>query len=144
MNILAATDHFRLKHDTHYTLGDFASRLRQRPDLTDELALAFDDLLDIINQVPDPREGTESLLESGFFSCLPSRVNTGIENVDDEVNGWCQDFSPCCPSRVNTDVERLGQEANSDHDSDESFKDALDGLQLATDDTCATSATTAL
>ncbi len=91
----------------HYTLGDFGSRLRQRPDLTDELALAFDNLLSIINQVPDPREGTQSLLESGFFSCLASRVNSN--------------------------VERLGQEANSDDDSDECFEDALDGLQLTTD-----------
>lgn len=108
MNILAATDHFRLKYDKLYTLGDFRSRLRQRPDLTDKLALAFDNLLSIINQVPDPRKGTEGLLESGLF--------------------------PGLSSRVNSNAERLCQEANSDHESDESFEDALDRLQLATDD----------
>jgi ankyrin repeat protein len=107
MNILAATDHFRLKYDKHFALGDFGSRLLQRPDLTDELASAFDNLFSIINQVPDPREGTESILESGFFSCLSSPVNSNAEGVS--------------------------QEAHSDHDSDESFEDALDGLQLATD-----------
>lgn len=102
LNILAATDHIRMKHDQYYTFTDFGSRLRQRADLTEELALAFDDLLSIINQTPDLRLSTESLLESGHFSCLSSRVNSN--------------------------VERLDQEADSNHDSDESFVDALDRL----------------
>ena len=34
MNILAGTDHFRLKYDRIYTTGDFRDQLRQRADMT--------------------------------------------------------------------------------------------------------------
>lgn len=51
LSILAATDHIRLKYDKQYTLADFETLLNERPDQTEELALAFDDLLSIINQV---------------------------------------------------------------------------------------------
>lgn len=130
LNILAATDHFRSKYDKQYTLTDFGSFLSQRPDQTDELASAFDDLLGIINQVPVPREGTESPRESGFFSCLSSPV------VPD---GDCPHFFYSLPSRVNTDVEKVGHGANSDDDSDVSFEDALDGNLLAKHDVYARS-----
>jgi hypothetical protein len=118
-------NHFRLKYDKHYTLGDFGSRLHQRPDLTDKLAVAFDDLLSIINQVPDPREGTESILESGFFSCLPSCVNLDMEKAAEEHNGSSQGILSCLRSRVNSDMGGLDEEDNNDRDSDQSFEDAL-------------------
>ncbi|THC92088.1 hypothetical protein EYZ11_008441 [Aspergillus tanneri] len=102
LRILAATDHFRMKYDKQYTIGDFGNRLRQRPDLTDDLAKAFDDLLGIINHVPSQEESSESLLESGILA-------------------W---FS----SRVNSDLEGLGREPNSGCSSDSSFLDALENL----------------
>jgi ankyrin repeat protein len=108
LRILAATDHFRMKYDRQYTLGDFGSRFRQRPDLTDKLAEAFDDLLSIINQMPDQRVGTEGLLESGCFPCLPSRVNTNLEG--------------------------LAHDPKSSSSSEGSFRDAFEYLQLANDD----------
>ncbi len=127
LNLLAATDHFRLRYDKQYTLADFGSLLRQRPDRTNKLAMAFDDLLSIINHVPDPREGTESLLESGFLSCLPSPVSSDADKSDED-NGSYRSLFSCLPSCVNSAVEKIGQEANSDHDSDTSFQDALDRL----------------
>ncbi|KAB8073560.1 ankyrin [Aspergillus leporis] len=107
LRILAATDHFRMKYDKQYTLGDFGNRLRQRPDLTDDLALAFDDLLGIINQLPSERASSQSLLESGFYSCFPLRVDS--------------------------DLGGLGKEPNSGCSSDGSFRDALEKLSPATD-----------
>lgn len=107
LRILAATDHFRMKYDKQYTLGDFRNRLRQRPDLNDDLALAFDDLLSIINQLPSERETSQDHLESGFYSCFPLRVNS--------------------------DLGGLSKEPNSDYSSDGSFQDALERQSPATD-----------
>ena len=128
LNILAATDHFRLKHDEHYTIGDFGSRLRQRLDLTDELALAFNELLSIINRVLDLTEDIKSLLESGFLFHSPSRSSSGMENVDKECNSGCKDNVSCLASRLDSDVERYNEVADNDHDSDGNFEDAFDTL----------------
>jgi ankyrin repeat protein len=156
MSILAATDHFRMKYDQHYTLGDFQSRLRQRPDLTDKLALAFDDLLSIINLAPDPREGTESLLESGFLSGQSTRVNSDMQWVDKEQDAGCSVVSSRLASRLMATEKRLGEDlshegdndddddGDDDDDSNESFADALDGLDLATNHACTITAGFAL
>jgi len=123
---LAATDHIRLKHDKQYALADFGSLLQQRPDLTDELASAFDELLSIINHVPDPRIGTENLLESGFFSCLQSPVSPKSDSIDELSSPCSRGLLSCLPSRVNSWAEKRTQEAPSDHDSDSSFEDAIE------------------
>lgn len=137
LSILATTDHFRLKYDKQYTLTDFKTFLNERPDRTEKMALAFDELLCIINQVPDPREGAESILESGFFSCLPSRANTGLEEKESS-------FFSCPSSRANTGLEKLNRGGSSDDDdSNCSFEDALDGLQLDAHDAYAKTKTSA-
>lgn len=76
MNILASTDHFRLKYDRNCIMGDFRSQLRQHVDMSEKLGFAFDGLLSVIGKIPDPRVSRESILESGFFRCFPSRQPT--------------------------------------------------------------------
>ncbi|KGO77701.1 hypothetical protein PITC_010650 [Penicillium italicum] len=113
LRILAATDHFRMKYDNQYTLGDFGNRLRQRPDLTDDLALSFDDLLRVINQVPEPRrEKFQGFVDHSSFSCSVSRVNSEL-----------------------TDSQK---DPDSAYSADGSFSDALESLPLMTDDSLTT------
>ncbi|KAI0973587.1 ankyrin repeat-containing domain protein [Xylaria arbuscula] len=75
LQILADTDHFRHKYDKLFTIGDFKTRLTERPDISENLALAFDELLSIINATPYA-EVNSSPIEAAFFSCLSSRSNT--------------------------------------------------------------------
>ncbi len=67
ISILMHTDHFHLKYDSSYALGDFISRLSERPDATEKLILAFEGLMDIIKQVPTlpNHHSTIGLMESG-------------------------------------------------------------------------------
>ena len=68
MAILTATDHLVTSYDANYALGDFANRLKQRPDATDKLTQAFEDLVSVINRGPEMCRSLESLLESGIAS----------------------------------------------------------------------------
>lgn len=68
MEILTGTDHLVIKYDASYTLGDFASRLEERPDATEKLTQAFQDLLSVINRGPEMYRSPESLMESGLAS----------------------------------------------------------------------------
>lgn len=131
INTLAATDHLRSMYDKQYTLGDFGSRLRQRPDLTEKLTLAFDELLSIINSNPDPREDPENLMEAGYFSCLPSRANTGIGDID--MVGKATTGEGCLSavtSALSSYKHKCETGYTSDADSDESFVDALEAVYL--------------
>ncbi|RYP49792.1 hypothetical protein DL768_004579 [Monosporascus sp. mg162] len=103
--ILASADHLRSKHDQDYALADFKTLLRQRVDATEELIKAFDELLTVINMAPDPIKGEEGQLESGFLSRLISRSHT-LEDV------------------------YVGQNVVDDEDSDESFQDAVEKLEI--------------
>ncbi|KAJ8129715.1 hypothetical protein O1611_g3915 [Lasiodiplodia mahajangana] len=105
LQILADTDHFRHKYDKHFTIGDFRSRLTERPDMSEKLALAFDELLSIINAAPCAIENDPGLLEAGFFTCLSSRSSK-----------FDQSFERPCPVSLGSD--------DSD-DVDELFHDAL-------------------
>ncbi len=58
-----------LKYDQSYAAGDFATRLRQRSDVTEKLVIAFGGLISTIDKEPDFREGTKSLMESDLLSC---------------------------------------------------------------------------
>ncbi|KAK7957231.1 uncharacterized protein PG986_006453 [Apiospora aurea] len=108
VRILAATDHFRVKADKQYTLGDFRRKLLQRPDTTEELIEAFDEFLSIFNAAADPDQGEEGLAEAGFFPCIGSRTNSLDVNY----------------------VPKSFDDASSEvsNDSDDSFHDALDGI----------------
>ncbi len=99
IHILTTTNHFMLKYDRSFVAGDFATRLRQRSDVTEKLVMAFEGLISIIDKQPDFRLGTQSLMESGMLSCPHS------------------------------DSEKAGSDATSDHDdSEQSFDDAVEQL----------------
>ena len=68
MSILSSTDHLRLKYDKEYGLSDFASRLKERSDVTEHLVLAFKELLDIVHQESNIRDSPEDLMETGLVS----------------------------------------------------------------------------
>lgn len=80
ISILINTDHFRLKYDSSYALGDFARRLSERSDATEKLIHAFEELLLVIKSEPalSGHHGAEDLIEPGL-----ARSDTG--NTDDEV-----------------------------------------------------------
>lgn len=123
LHILSATNHLRLSYDKRYTLADFEDLLHARPDLTDKLTVAFDELLSILNHVPDSREGTESLLESGFFSCFTSPV-MDTDKVEEEYSDGYRGPPPGLLSRDRYDMEKSGLVGYRDSDSDQSFEDA--------------------
>ncbi|WEW59842.1 hypothetical protein PRK78_005323 [Emydomyces testavorans] len=120
INILAATEHFRLKYDKQYTLGDFKSRLLQRPDVTEKLTFAFDELLDIVNQMPDMREGTESILESGFYSCSSSPI---VLETSKGFEGFTRRLFTCL-SPSTSDTDSPVKQCWSDTGSNDNFEDA--------------------
>ncbi|KAG0155365.1 hypothetical protein PDIDSM_940 [Penicillium digitatum] len=94
LQILAATDYFRRKYDKQYTLGDFGNHLKQRPDFREKLALAFDELLSVVNQVPELRkEGYPAFADSGFLSCCPSQSNSGFDEFQDPESACSSDGS---------------------------------------------------
>ena len=68
ISILINTDHFRLKYDSSYALGDFAKRLSERSDATEKLILAFEELLLVIKSEPalSGHHGAEDLIEHGL------------------------------------------------------------------------------
>ena len=99
INILATTNHFMLKYDQSYVAVDYATRLRQRADVSEKLINAFEDLVSIIDKESDFRVGTHSLVESGLLSC------------------------------PNSGFEKAGSDAVSDHDRlEQSFDDAAEQL----------------
>jgi ankyrin repeat protein len=66
--ILMSTDHLRLKYDSSYALGDFVTRLNERPDATEKLVSTFDELLSIVRQEPKlpGHHGAASIMEAGL------------------------------------------------------------------------------
>ncbi len=81
VTILKNTDHLRLKYDSSYGLGDFTSRLNKRPDVTEKLILAFEELLGIVKQrpvLPPVYQGTASLMEAGLAGDNGSDSNSEV------------------------------------------------------------------
>ncbi|EEP82154.1 predicted protein [Uncinocarpus reesii 1704] len=67
MSILLQTDHFRLKHDERYSIGDFDSLLHQRLDVDEEMKQMFDELLTLVRaQASCQSETSGSLMEKGI------------------------------------------------------------------------------
>lgn len=86
INILANTEHFRLRYDKDYMTCDLGQTLRQRPDVTGKLTFAFDELLDIFSSSLSLSRTDESLLESGFAPCLSSPIDENA-NWEHESDG---------------------------------------------------------
>ena len=80
ITILMNTDHLRLKYDSSYGVGDFTIRLNERPDVTEKLIIAFDELMGIIKQGPalPSHHGTESLMEVGLAHSDKSDSDTEV------------------------------------------------------------------
>lgn len=83
MTTLMNTDHLRLKYDSSYGYGDFAVRLNERPDATEKLITAFDELLATIKQGPalSGPHGTVSLMEAGLAHSDSESDNENFENA---------------------------------------------------------------
>ncbi|KAL8821216.1 MAG: hypothetical protein Q9191_007356 [Dirinaria sp. TL-2023a] len=93
MAILAATDHLSLKYDNDYILGDFRTRLNARPDATDDLSQAFEDLLIVVQRRPPVRQNSEKLMESGLLSPMVPNLQDIIEGIDkSDTEGSDQEF----------------------------------------------------
>ncbi len=78
VKLLAQTNHFKLIYDANYSLREFAKRLTERIDVTDDLIPAFDELLLVLNDNPEPPRSRESFMEKGFFE-QPSALATMYE-----------------------------------------------------------------
>ncbi|KAI1150899.1 ankyrin repeat-containing domain protein [Nemania diffusa] len=76
LQILADTDHFH-----------FRSRLTERPDMSEKLALAFDELLGIINAAPPPLESdlSPSTFDRGFERSCPVGLQSDDSDDPDEL-----------------------------------------------------------
>ena len=68
ITILTNANHLHLEYDSSYARGESTSRLNERPDVTDKLVLAFDELIDTFKR-GSPSFGyhdTLCLVESGL------------------------------------------------------------------------------
>lgn len=63
VNILAKTNHFKLRYDAKYSLREFAKRLTERVDVTNDLIHAFDELLFVLNENPEGTKNKDILAE---------------------------------------------------------------------------------
>jgi len=72
VNLLAETNYSKLKYDANNSLRDFAKRLTERVDVTDELIHAFDKFLLVLNENPERPRSRESLMEKGLLEQPPA------------------------------------------------------------------------
>lgn len=86
IEILTTTNHFMLKYDRSYAIGDFATRLRQMSDVSEKLISAFEGLIGIIDREPDYRKGTVGLMESGLLSCPDSDLEIASSDASSDHN----------------------------------------------------------
>ncbi|KAJ6024675.1 ankyrin repeat containing protein [Penicillium herquei] len=81
IHILAMTEHLRFYSDKQYVFASRASeRIRKRPDASEKLIAAFDELLSLMSR-EDLEENVSSLMESGFL-----RHGTNSPESDLEMN----------------------------------------------------------
>ncbi|OBT75406.1 hypothetical protein VF21_05716 [Pseudogymnoascus sp. 05NY08] len=99
ISILTSTDHLKLKFDRDYILGDFATRLQQRLDVTEKLIDAFEDLLSLINQGSVEGGSVESRMESGLLRAQGSNSPTSSSEESDDIfeDGQESIASQACP-----------------------------------------------
>lgn len=111
LQILAKSDHVRMKYDREYSLGNFVGRLQNRYDFSEKLVLAFEDLLAVINTVPQNGLYEEDLMEKGFISWHSS------------AGSHCgSEFSSSLPNH------KVAEEADSSDSGHCTFEDALEYL----------------
>ena len=86
MSILMNTDHLRLKYDYSYSSSDFKSQLKERPDSTEKIILAFDELMGVIMQEPasPSYRSTDRSLEPGSVHSEDGNAS-GASDSDTDV-----------------------------------------------------------
>lgn len=82
MSILSATDHLLLNYDKDYGIGDFMSRLRQRPHVTEKLTAAFEVLLDVIKKESNSNHGVEDLIELSLAPADSSDIAEAMKMLE--------------------------------------------------------------
>lgn len=116
VKLLAETDRFRLKYDAKYSLREFAKRLTERVDVTNELIQAFDELLLIFNENPERPKSKEILVKKGLLE-QHSALVTIYES-----------------EKAAADARRLGHESKCTNtefsDAADDFEDAMENLHL--------------
>jgi hypothetical protein len=87
----------RVCQDKDYGTDDFSNRLRQRADHTEKLSFACEELLQVINNIPDARKSPHQLAETGCSHSGLNRMDSGLTFVDTEgqkKQDWSK-ISPC-------------------------------------------------
>ncbi|KAF2149926.1 hypothetical protein K461DRAFT_245163 [Myriangium duriaei CBS 260.36] len=128
IEILIATDHFKIKYDERYANAeDYKDLMVNRPDRTDELDLSFSDFLSILNHIPTPRLDIDRMLETGpshpadSSHCSPKRPTF--------TDGLFSCFGHDDAAQVaNCGSNCMAGRTDSDDESDKSFRDALEDL----------------
>ena len=83
VNILAQTNHFKLKYDAKYSLREFAKWLIERVDVTNDLVDVFDELLFILNEIPSAQPKTKDILvEKGLLEKYPPILKTMYDDYE--------------------------------------------------------------
>ncbi|CZT47714.1 related to ankyrin [Rhynchosporium secalis] len=116
VRLLAKTDHLKLKYDEGFTLREFAKRLTERADVTDELIEAFDMLLLVLNENLKGPESKESLTEKGY----DGYANT--LSVIYEIEKLAADASP-------SKERPPGKFSDGSDDGETDFQDAVEVLE---------------
>ena len=115
VNLLAETNHFHLKYDANYSLRDFAKRLTERVDVTNELIHAFDELLLVLNNNPESPISKEILMKD--FLEQPSALATAYE-------------SEKIAADARQSMYRYGYTYSDDSDEADEYEDAVEDSKL--------------
>ncbi|KAJ5381152.1 ankyrin repeat containing protein [Penicillium cataractarum] len=113
LHILTQTDHFRMKHDKNFSVGDFVERLKQRYDVSEKLIQSFEDFLTVINTEPKYTQDEQDLMEKGFMSWHSSRVGSHCGS----------ELANCSPPYYDFD--------EIDSPDSDTFEDALEKLDIS-------------
>ena len=107
LNILTTWDHLISRSDRICIIGDFATRLHERLDVTDELIDKFEELITIVGREPNTYEAIQNQSELEHHT----------------------------PSEKLSDIERLGRHdtESDDDESGEVFIDALEEVEIERD-----------
>ena len=89
INVLTTWDHLISRSDRICIIGDFATRLHERLDVTDELINKFEELITIVGREPNTHEAIESQPDSRNLTSFEqsSKVeNSGSHNLESNDN----------------------------------------------------------
>ncbi|MCJ1386351.1 hypothetical protein MMC17_009477 [Xylographa soralifera] len=99
MSTLASGSHPKLRVDKDYDFAEAAKRLQKSPNLTDEVTIAFENLLSVIRHEPGPYVDQKSLSESDLAVLKefePGKNNaTYSDNESDQSFEDAEEGFPC-------------------------------------------------